>query len=122
MESKSSKIVVSEKGNRRTQTSADDVRQALNDITQYFRTNAQSYFDSFLKDNKGNSETSVQETLAKFKAEKSHIAISLEKYDGGLHYLDSYVGLKLSELRAVEVLGHTYLVFAKDADGNLLCL
>ena len=38
--SKSSKIVVSEKGNKRLQTSADDVRQALNDITQYFKTNA----------------------------------------------------------------------------------
>ena len=36
--------------------------------------------------------------------------------------MDTYVGLKLSELTAVEVKGENYLAFAKDIDGHLLCI
>jgi hypothetical protein len=122
MVSTASKISVAEKGNKKAETSAEDVRQALNDITQYFITNAPTFYDSNLKENKGNSEQLVNATLQKFNAASSHIAISLEKYDGGLHYMDTYVGFKLAELTAVEVKGENYLAFAKDIDGNLLCI
>jgi hypothetical protein len=38
------KFVVDEGGNKRQEISVDDVKQALNDINQWFRSNASSYY------------------------------------------------------------------------------
>ena len=54
---------------------------------------------------------------------QSHISAALERFDGGLHYEDTFVGLKLSEFQSVDVPDHgRILAFAKDVEGRLLCL
>lgn len=62
-------------------------------------------------------------SLGQYSLEQSHIAVALERFDGGLHYEDTFVGLKLAELQSVDAPGHgKILVFAKDAEGRYLCL
>lgn len=51
--SPSKKFVVDEGGNKRSVITADDTRQALNDITQWFKSNASSYYSANLEGNKG---------------------------------------------------------------------
>ena len=98
MESTTSKIVVAERGNKRADISLEDIYQALNDITEHFKNNAGPYYDEHLKENKGNKAEAVKEALDKFGASKSFIAASLERYDGGLHYLDTFVGVPIKDL------------------------
>jgi len=60
MESHSGKkFIVDEGGNKRKAISNDDVRTAIHDIIEWFKSNASSYYDKYLKENKGNSEDKV---------------------------------------------------------------
>ena len=46
----SSKIQVAESGNKRTTISEEDIRQALNDIKNYFKENHSEYYEKTLKE------------------------------------------------------------------------
>jgi len=63
------KFVVDEGGNRRQEISLEDIKQALNDITQWFKSNASSYYTTQLEDNKGNQEPEVDSLLKKHGAD-----------------------------------------------------
>lgn len=54
MESK--KFVVDEGGNKRHDITIDDIKQALTDITQWFKSNAPTYYTLTLEGNKGLTE------------------------------------------------------------------
>lgn len=54
METTPKKFVVDEGGNKRLQITLDDIKQALNDITEWFKSNASSYYSAKLEENKGN--------------------------------------------------------------------
>ena len=56
MESTTKKFTVDEGGNRRQQITADDIKQALNDTTQWFKTNAPTYYTMSLEGSKVSSD------------------------------------------------------------------
>lgn len=53
------KFVVDEGGNKRTNVTIDDIKQAMNDIIQWFKTNAPTYYTMSLEGNKGPSDVEV---------------------------------------------------------------
>lgn len=53
------KITVAATGNKRENISAEDIYQALNDITEHFKVNASGYYEAHLKSNRGNSRDAV---------------------------------------------------------------
>lgn len=121
------KLVVDEGGNKRTEISDDDIKQAITDISQWFMTNAKEYYASSLEENKGNKEEDVAFALKLFGAESSNsLKIALLKYNGGFQYLDSYVGITLEEIQKVGASKDLYplkiVPFAKDLDGQFLCV
>lgn len=122
------KLVVDEGGNKRTEISADDIKQALTDISQWLSTNAQAYYSKNLEGNKGNSEEEVEKVLKNFGAENSQgLKIALQKFNGGFHYLDTYKGLTLTNIMSTgETNGlieqHLVPFAVNDFDGTLLCL
>ena len=64
MESK--KFVVDEGGNKRLDFSHEDIKQALHDITSWFKTNAPAYYTISLEGNKGSSDSEVDALLKTF--------------------------------------------------------
>ena len=96
MESK--KLVVDEGGNRRQTISAEDIKQALNDICEWFKNNATAYYKENLDGNTGSSEADVSGVLKEFGAAAGDcpsLRLALSKSNGGLHFLDTFKGLKL---------------------------
>ena len=77
---------------------------------------------------KANGVTAEQVTavLTEFGAQASHLAFSLQKFNGGLQYLDTFVGLSVDELNEVgtanNLKGRKIVPFAKDIDGSLQCV
>ena len=47
------KIVVDEGGNKRQEISQEDIKQALNDITEWFKSNGASHYKAHLEENTG---------------------------------------------------------------------
>ena len=56
MEAAGKKFTVDEGGNKRQQITAEDIKQALNDTTQWFKTNAPTYYTMSLEGSKGSSD------------------------------------------------------------------
>jgi hypothetical protein len=71
MEGSQKKFVVDEGGNRRQEITGEDIKQALNDITQWFKTNAPTYYTMSLEGSKGSQEQEVDQLLKQFGAESS---------------------------------------------------
>ena len=71
MEAAGKKFTVDEGGNKRQQITAEDIKQALNDTTQWFKTNAPTYYTMSLEGSKGSSDQSVDGVLKQFGAEGS---------------------------------------------------
>lgn len=100
-----SKITVAETGNKRNALSNEDVSQAIVDIAQWFKTKAPKYFEAKMK---AGAESSA---LAAFTAPE-HLKILLSKFNGGMHFQDTFVGLSIDEIKATNT--NSYLAFAKD--------
>lgn len=62
------KFTVDEGGNRRHGISSDDLRQALTDLTQWFKANAPKYYTKHLENAKGAPDEGIDETLNKLNA------------------------------------------------------
>lgn len=93
-------------------------------MASWFQANAASYFEENLKDKAGFEN--AEAVIAEFGVTGSHLAIALKKFDGGLQFLDSFVGLSVAE---IQKLGQEHglkekkiVPFAKDIDGNLQCV
>ena len=77
---------------------------------------------------KANGATAEQVTgiLTEFGAQASHLAFSLQKYNGGLQYLDTFVGVtvdEINELGTTHGLKARHIVpFAKDIEASLQCV
>ena len=93
----------------------------------WLETNAASHYNEQMVP-KANGATAEQVTgvLTEFGAQASHLAFSLQKYNGGLQYLDTFVGLTVDEING---LGTTHglkarhiVPFAKDIDESLQCV
>lgn len=107
-----SKIQVAETGNKRHGVlSKEDVQQACNDIAEWFKTNAKSYFDANFT--KGGVEASAE-------VADEHLKILLSKFNGGMHFLDTFRGLSLAEIKSAKK--DSLTPFARDLDGNLQCV
>jgi hypothetical protein len=50
---------VDDGGNRRKEITLEDIKQAVNDIIQWFKTNAPTYYTMSLEGNKGQSEPDI---------------------------------------------------------------
>lgn len=65
-------------------------------------TNASSYYSSSLEGNKGNSDADVNDVLKQFGAESSiSLKVTLQKFNGGFHFLETFKGLTLEEISKV---------------------
>ncbi|CDW76788.1 UNKNOWN [Stylonychia lemnae] len=121
------KFTVDEGGNKRQEISVDDIKQALNDINQWFKYNASSYYTTQLEDNKGNQEPEVDSIMKKHGADGcSALKALLLRFRGGFQLLDTYKTLTLDDING-EVLSYNLqsqrlFPIAKDIDGQLLCV
>ena len=115
MESGSSKISVAETGNKRAVLSNEDINQALNDISQWFKSNDKEYFDNYLSKG-GASADEIKATNA-----PEHVQLLLLKFNGGMQFMDTFRGLSVSEIKQTSV-GAGLTPFAKDIDTNVLCV
>ena len=122
-----SRIVVAEMGNKRTNITEQDTVQCIKDLAGWLETNAASHYTAQMVP-KANGAAAEQVTgvLTEFGAQASHLAFSLQKYNGGLQYLDTFVGLTIDEING---LGSTHglkarhiVPFAKDIDESLQCV
>lgn len=78
------KFVVDEGGNKRQAINSDDIKQALNDLTQWFKSNAAVYYTLSLEGNKGISDCEADSLLKQFGAEGSTaLKTLLTTIDGG---------------------------------------
>lgn len=70
------KFIVDEGGNKRQQISEDDVRQATNDIVEWFKTNAGTYYSKNLEKGSGApAQGDVIDTLKLFRADNDKTLI-----------------------------------------------
>ena len=109
----SSKIVVAETGNKRTDLSNEDVNQAITDIAQWFNTKQPKYFEANMKQGGANK--------ADLAGLPEHLQLLLLKFNGGLHFLETFKGISISEIKEAKV-GAGLVAFAKDMDGNFQCM
>ena len=122
-----SRIVVAETGNKRTNITEQDTQSTIRDLASWFETNAAAHYTAQMVP-KANGATADQvgAVLTEVGAQASHLAISLQKYNGGLQYLDTFVGLSVDELNALGtqhgLKARKILPFAKDVDESLQCL
>lgn len=98
---------MAETSNKRVNITAEDINQALNDIAEHFKTNAKCYYDKQLKENKGRAETEVKTVLGELAG--SWLALALQRFDGGMHYMDTFIGLKLKDICWIETSGSKLL-------------
>ena len=122
-----SRIVVAETGNKRQNITDEDVNQCIKDLAAWFKENASAYYESALAPtaNKAAADK-VNAALAAFGASSScHLGLSLQKFDGGFQYQDTFIGLsvdRISEVGAEKGLAaRKILPFASDEE-SLLCL
>lgn len=87
------------------------MQQACNDIAEWFKTNAKPYFDANLTKGGVDSGADVAD---------EHLKILLSEFDGGMHFLDTFRGLSLAEIKAAKK--DTLTPFARDMDNNLQCV
>ena len=80
-----SRIVVAETGNKRTNITEQDTVQCIKDLAGWLETNAASHYTTQMVP-KANGAAAEQVTgvLTEFGAQASHLAFSLQKYNGGL--------------------------------------
>ena len=93
-------IVVAEMGNKRRNISDEDIAQCVKDLATWMETNAADFYQSkMVPVANAASEDQVTAVLGNFNAAGcSHLKISLQKFNGGLHYQDNFIGLNLDEI------------------------
>jgi hypothetical protein len=68
----------------------------------------------------------VKAIHSELSMEPAHLAIVLQKFDGGMHYMDTFIGLSVAEIgkfgSSLNTDSYTLLPFAKDIEGNLQCI
>lgn len=105
---------MAEPGNRRTELTLADVNQAISDLGSWFESKANAYFSANMK-NGGASDAQMPPNCPE------HLQALLKKYNGGMHFMDTYKGLSADEIKSSDV-GASLIAFAKDIDGSLLCI
>merc|ERR1711957_753146 len=112
-----SKITVAELGNKRMEITIEDVNQAVTDLGQWFENKNKSYFEANMK-NGGASDADIKAVGA-----PEQLAAVLKKFNGGMHFMDTFKGLSVAEIKdAQSLVGAGNLPFAKDIDGNIQVL
>ena len=80
MEAGGNKIQVAESGNKRTNASEEDIRQAVNDIKNWFKENHAEYYENTLKEGKpsvGGKKEEVQQWISQFDGFKDNAGVSM---------------------------------------------
>ena len=128
VEAHAPRIVVAETGNKRQNISDEDLVQCIKDVVAWLQENAPAHYTAKIE-GAANTATADQVTalLSEFDAGAcSHLAISLQKFNGGIQYEDSFVGLSVDEINAVGtekgLKARKIVPFARDADEQLLCV
>ena len=94
------KIQVAEMGNKRKEISDEDVTQCIKDLASWFQSNGADHHSSKMAPAaNAASEAQVDEVLAVFGA-SPHLRLSLQKFNGGIHYMDTFIGLSVEQIRA----------------------
>lgn len=92
MVSQASKIEVAESGNKRTNISDDDVRQALTDIGGWMQNKAAKHFETHMK------AQASSDDLAAIEWAPAHLKILLGKFNGGCPFQDLIRGMSCGEI------------------------
>ena len=121
-----SRIVVAETGNKRTGITEEDVTQCIKDLASWLQTNAAAHYNSAMAPRENGDANMISSVLTEFSAAQTHLALSLHKFDGGMQYLDTYIGISIEEINSIGTakgLKQQRIVpFAVDINGTLLCL
>ena len=123
-------IVVAEMGNKRKNISDEDLAQCIKDIASWLQEKASAHYESRMAPTaNGASAEKVNAVLATFSAQScQHLALSLQKFNGGLQYQDNFIGLSVDEINAVGdgagLKERKIVPFARDAveESELLCV
>ncbi len=83
VDSTQKKFVVDEGGNKRQAISADDIKQTLNDLKSWYKTNAPTYYTQKLECAKGASELEVNQILSSLGIKDESLKILLTIANGG---------------------------------------
>ena len=103
------KVLVAEMGNKRQGISDEDVLQAINDLSTWLSS-------------KGYGNLKEGEKTGESTKLHKHLHLLLSKHNGGMQFEETYVGLSLEDIMAVKTSTEPHMPFAKDIDGNLMCL
>ena len=111
---------MAESGNKRTEISEDDVRQAIGDIKNWFEQNHSEYFEANLK--KGTPSVAVdKEGATKFLEQFPHsktgdntLSILLELCPVNFQFLDTFRLHQLADINFAVCDGHEMLLIADD--------
>ena len=121
-----SKIQVAETGNKRQAITDEDVLQTIKDMAAWFQTNATAHYEAKMapvKDQASQEQTDA--LLAAFSAGNAkHLGMSLQKFNGGIQYEDTFIGLSVDEISSAGagLADRKIVPFARDIDGQLLCV
>ena len=116
---------MAETGNKRTNITDEDVTQCIKDLSTWFQTNALAHYEAKMAQT-ANVATAdeVNACLNEFGASQSHLVVSLQKFNGGMHYTDTYIGLGLNEIKQIGtekgLIARNIVPIAKDIDDSLL--
>jgi hypothetical protein len=83
VETSQKKFVVDEGGNKRQVISAEDIKQTLNDLISWFKTNAPTYYTQKLECVKGASEMEVNQLLTTLGTKDESLKTLLMTVNGG---------------------------------------
>ena len=122
------KFVVEKGGNPRGKAvTKEDIKQALRDITEWFKAHAKTYYAK-LATIKGAPEEEIKKLQTTFGATLS-VQTLLSMHNGGLQLLDTYITLPINEITATlaGMKGNakwkpTLIPIAKNVDNELLCV
>ena len=90
-------IVVAETGNKRSHISDEDLAQCVKDIASWLQEKASAHYQAKMASAaNAASADQVNAVLGAFSAEScGHLSLSLQKFNGGLHYQDNFIGLNI---------------------------
>jgi hypothetical protein len=130
MDTKKTTLTVVQEGNRRgNKVSADEIKQAVNDLTSWFQTHAKD-IGSELSKRKPVSESNLKNLKTAFpKSLPSSVETVLSVLDGGLLVKDNYRLLSAEGIMEADDLlrismywNKGYIPIGQDDDNNYLCL
>ena len=130
LESPLKKFVVEKGGNPRGKTvSKEDIKQALRDVTEWFKANAKPYYSKLSAVKPATEDDLKKLQAAAGTALPLSVQVLLGMYNGRLQLLDTFVTMSVAEImsalktmKAKKSWKPSYIPIAKDSEQQYLCV